>query len=289
MKNYEMTQRKNSSLTIQSPLAGVLAVMTALTLCLGLAPGMFAAPVGLGAAADYAVLGVGGTPSISSDFSVYQSATVINGNVGMGPYTELTHNIDCTINGRFDYDLTDTVVSSDVTGTITGGIQQIDLSKVVQDARDASTAAAALIPTQTYTKLTEGQIIVGNGGLNVIRITGQVTLKKSLTIQGSATDEFVFQFTAAAAPSAHTLTLSGMTMILVGGVLPENILWNLDGLGGGVVIKAGAQVFGTFLAPERDITSDHGIIEGRLIGGGDGRELDVHSGSEVTSPETPKK
>src|SRR5258705_3061635 len=109
MKN----NKKNNHLAIKSRLACVLAT-TAFGVCFGLASSMHADPVDLGGAADYAVLGVGGTPSIISDFSVYQSATVIIGNVGMGPYTKLTHGIDCTIDGRFDYDFTDTLFGSNV-------------------------------------------------------------------------------------------------------------------------------------------------------------------------------
>ena len=37
------------------------------------------------------------------------------------------------------------------------------------------------------------------------------------------------------------------------------------------------------IAPDRDVLSDHGIIDGRLIGGGSGNLLNVHSGSEITS------
>jgi hypothetical protein len=61
----------------------------------------------LGLAANYAVLGIGGTTSVSSDFEVYQSATVVNGNVGIGPYSVVTHDFDGTINGTLYYDTTD--------------------------------------------------------------------------------------------------------------------------------------------------------------------------------------
>jgi len=124
----------------------------------------------------------GGSVIVVSDFEVYQSATVINGNVGMGPYDQLTHNIDATINGRFDYDLTDSNPGSQ-TGTITGGIHQIDLSGAAADARAASADAASRAFTQTYSTLAENQVIVGSGGLNVIQVTGDVTLKKGLTLQ----------------------------------------------------------------------------------------------------------
>jgi choice-of-anchor A domain-containing protein len=73
-----------------------------------------------------------------------------------------------------------------------------------------------------------------------------------------------------------------MTMIL-DGVVSDNILWNLTGLGGDVNISSGSVVYGTFLAPDRNLTSDHGTIEGRLIAGGSGSLLNIHSGSEITS------
>ena len=54
----------------------------------------------LGGASNYAVLGIGGSSvAVESDFEVYQSATVINGNVGVGPFSVWTHAIDCTIGG----------------------------------------------------------------------------------------------------------------------------------------------------------------------------------------------
>ena len=76
----------------------------------GLAPSVSAGPINLGGAADYAVVAVGGSagpPLVQSHLKLYQSATVVNGNVAEGPYTSLDHGIDATINGRWDYDLTD--------------------------------------------------------------------------------------------------------------------------------------------------------------------------------------
>jgi hypothetical protein len=244
--------------------------------------------ISLGTAADYAVLGAGGTStSVVSDFEVYQSATVVTGNVGMGPFSRLTHGIDATITGRFDYDLTSTLNGQSITGTIGGGVHQINLSSVVADARSASSAAAALAPTQTFTTLTEGQTIVGNGGLNVIRVTGDVTLKKTLTLQGGPSDVFVFQFTSATTAGHDILTLSGMVMSITS-VLANNIFWDLNGAGGDVTITSGAIVFGNFLAPDRNLLSDHGIVTGRLIAGGSGSELSVHSGSQITIPNVPE-
>jgi hypothetical protein len=46
-------------------------------------------------------------------------------------------------------------------------------------------------------------------------------------------------------------------------------------------------VYGNFLAPDRNLTADHAIVVGRLIAGGKGSSLSIHSGSKITKP--PKK
>src|SRR5207249_4289385 len=93
-----------------------------------------------------------------------------------------------------------------VTGTITGGVHQIPMSPTVAAAVAANAFFAGLAPTQTFSTLAEGQTITGVSGLNVIRVTGDVTLKTDLTISGPAGSQFVFQLTAADATSAKTLT-----------------------------------------------------------------------------------
>jgi hypothetical protein len=272
-------------------------VFIALILCLlGFSRAAFAdaiSLIGLGGAADYAVLGEGGTGTFDmSAEKVYQSATVIDGNVGMGPYTSLTHYVDATINGRFDYDLTDDqaqVATQTAGSAISGGVHRIDLSGVVATARTASHNAAALAPSQTFATLDQG-VIFGGAGVNVIRITGDSTIKTSLNISGSSSSIFIFQFTSSTTAGHNVLSLSGMTMNLLGGVQANNIIWDFDGAGGDININAmsdGQTVYGTFLAPERNILSDHGIIDGRLIGGGSGASLSIHSGSEITTPSVP--
>ena len=275
---------KNIASFVGRKLPAVLAVSGIL---LSLSLMASAVPVSLGGAADYAILGTGGTVDYS-DFEVYQSGTIVNGNIGMGPHSELTHNIDATINGRFDYDLTSTLAGKTTTG-VQGSINQIDMSAIVAAARVASATAASFAPTQTFATLSEFQVIVGAAGLNVIRITGDVSLKKGLTIKGNATSQFIFQFTSPTTDGHDVLNLSGMTMTRTGGVLADSILWNLNGLGGGINITSmapGQTVYGTFLAPDRDILGDHALVDGRLIGGGSNNLLSVHSSSSIDSPQS---
>jgi hypothetical protein len=267
--------------------------MLATVICAVLAPSVFAVSVDLGSAANYAVVGVGGTVSVQSDYEIYQSATVINGNVAEGPHTTLTHGIDATVIGRWDYDLTDANPSaSGYTGNVTGGFHQLDLSSVAADARSASASAAALTATQTFASLDQFDgvgSINGTSGLNVIRVTGDSALKISLSLIGTPTSTFVFQFTSPTTAGHDVLSLSGMTMN-IGTINPDNIFWDFNGAGGDLNINAmaaGQTVYGNFLAPDRNITADHAIVLGRLIGGGNGSSLSIHSSSQITNVPEP--
>jgi Ice-binding-like len=245
----------------------------------------------LGSAADYAVLGTGGSMSVMSDFAVYQSATVVNGNVGVGPYSTFTHGMDATINGRLDYDTTVTLPS--ITGTITGGTNQMNMAPIVTAAVNASNTFAALSPTQTFSTLTSGQTITGVAGLNVIQVTGPVSISggsTSLNFSGPSNAQFVLQLTdSTTTPGHNVLNLSGLTMNLKGGLTSDNILWNLKGSGGDINISSGtALVYGTFLAPDRNITVDNADVFGRVIGGGEGNQLIIHSSSTITGPAVPE-
>jgi choice-of-anchor A domain-containing protein len=262
------------------------AIIALVLLALCATPSVWADAINLGQAANYAVLGIGGTNTKLSQFEVYQSGTVVNGNVGVGPYSTWTHGMDATINGTLYYDTTDGLPS--ITGTITGGTIQQSMLQAVNDAVSASSFASSLTPTQTYSTFAENQVITGNGGQNVVRVTGDVALKKGLTLSGSASDTFIIQLTANDATSAHQLVLSGMTMTLTGGVTPNNIVWVLNDGGGNIQITSGADVYGTFLAPDRSITVDHGTVNGRVIAGGSPNPADgsinllsIHSTSTI--------
>ena len=272
---------------------------------LGAARPALATPFTLGAAANYAVLGIGGSQGgIVSGFEIYQSATVVNGNVAQGPHDAITHNIDALINGRWNYDLTDlnpcTAPGGGCTGTVTGGFQQVDLSSAVADAREASTQYAALATApghQTFSTLTDGQTIVGGSGVNVIDITSAVNISgggSTLNINAPAGSSVIFELLATGTVK-NILTLSGTTMFLTGGITAADIVWEFNGAsfaGAGhaddITISSGATVYGTFLAPDQGFTGDHANITGEVIAGGSGTDLSIHSGShinwEVTTP-----
>src|ERR1043166_8154957 len=82
-----------------------VSTLAVLIASLGFASSAFAFSFG---GIDYTVLGIGSTkPATPSSFEIYQSGTVINGNVGEDPNTFVTHGIDATVNGKWYFDSTD--------------------------------------------------------------------------------------------------------------------------------------------------------------------------------------
>jgi hypothetical protein len=263
--------------------------LAGVSLALAVAPSSFGSIINLGSAANYGVVGVGGSVQVQSDFEIYQSATVINGNVAEGPYTSLTHGIDATVHGRWDYDTSDSAPTLGSGGSVSGGFHQMGISGVSADAIAASAAAAALAPTATRSTLNNGDVINLNSGLNVIRVLNSVQISgggTTLTLNGAANSSVVFQLVSSG--QGVDLTLSGTTMIL-NGITAGNIVWDLNGFSSqknDVTISSGATVYGIFLAPQRNVIIDHGDITGEILGGGLNSDpgVSIHSGSTVTMP-----
>src|SRR5207249_3769863 len=117
----------------------------------------------LGAASNFAVLGLSGAHLIISE-----GATKIVGDVGAGPHDTGTL-LKSTIVGQLFIDPTAVLdIHSDL--TVTGGIVIQDLTQADADARAASMDAAGFTPTQTLGNINSSTTITGSGGLNVISI-----------------------------------------------------------------------------------------------------------------------
>jgi choice-of-anchor A domain-containing protein len=143
-----------------------------------------------------------------------------------------------------------------------------DLSQAVQDAITANTFAAGLAATRTFSSgldITSPFTIVGNGGLNVISLSDlKLHSNGLLTLQGSASDIFIFNLTG-------TYSQSGPTSVaLSGGLLSQNVIWNFIGTGNGANIGTGLNgvTYGTFLAPFRDFSITDTILYGSVITAG---------------------
>ncbi len=106
-------------------------------------------------------------------------------------------------------------------------------------AEGVSNYAASLAPTQTFGTITTTTIITGNGGLNVIDMTG--LHDSDLTLSGNANDWFVFNITG----QLHT----NQQMFLQGNINPAHIIFNMLGTGTVVFQTAGGDLsYGIFLA-----------------------------------------
>lgn len=107
------------------------------------------------------------------------------------------------------------------------------------DARNVSSYASSLSPTQTFGAITGAKTITGGAGLNVIDVTS--IHNAPLTLSGPASAIFVINV------SGEFQTNKAMT--LAGGVLASNVLFNFTGTSGQVLSTSGGnKLDGTFLA-----------------------------------------
>jgi choice-of-anchor A domain-containing protein len=229
-------------------------------------------PFGLGAAGTYTVLGLEGANLIISE-----GATKITGDVGLGK-NGTGSLLKATIDGKLFLDPTaHPDIHKDL--TVTGGIVIKSMAAETADALAANLALAALPPTQpAIGQITGNTTITGGPGSNVISLAGVNMVKGTLTISGSASSLFIINVTGA-------FNFSSATMVLTGGVQPNNIIWNFIGPGGDInIFKPGTQAYGTFLAPYRNMIQDHATLNGRYIGATGGLSIKIHSAATVICP-----
>jgi hypothetical protein len=230
------------------------------------------AAFGLGAAGNYSVLGLAGANLILSE-----GATKIQGDVGLGA-NGTGSILKLTINGKLFLDPTaHPDIHSDA--NITGGIVVKSMAQEHADALAANLALAALPPTQPpIGTITTSTTITGGPGMNVVKLGGVNLVKGTLTISGTPSSLFVINVTGG-------FNFSSSRMVLQGGVQPNNIIFNFIGPGADVnIFKDGTTVFGTFLAPFRNIIQDHATITGRYIGAANGLSLKMHSAATLVCP-----
>lgn len=152
-------------------------------------------------------------------------------------------------------------------------------------ASDVSNYASGLTATQTFSSISNGATITGNGGLNVINVTK--IQDAAFTIVGTADDYFIFNVS----DKIHT----NRTMTLSGGVLPSHVLYNLTGTGTVLQTAGGNSLVGTFLASNGGAFTFSSLnLNGELINiGGNiqlvsGSQIQTASGFEVPVSATPE-
>lgn len=225
-------------------------------------------PVNFGTLANGLVIGLANT-------KINNSLVTINGNEYVSQGGSLVNMAPSTIKGNV-YEFAAQQYSGP--GKLYGSliINPALLTQVDNDALAVASAAATLTPTATLGTVSSPTTLVGNGGLNVILINGDV--KNSLILAGTSADVFIVNVTG-------TLSLGGSAVLGVsGGVTSGNVLYNFLGANGTISTHVGNVVNGTLLGLNYSFSLD-GAFSGRIIGGGS--SITLKSGTLVTPPVCP--
>jgi hypothetical protein len=161
-----------------------------------------------------------------------------NGNVAVGSGTgTFTHPF--VVNGQV---FLGSGVTSSGNGTVTGGITSSPtlVSNAVSAAEAAESTFAGLAPTQSVGALGNNSSISSTAanGFNVVDTPDVNVTNGPITISGDTGDVFIINV-------AGNFTVHNGGVVLTGGVLPGNIVWNIGGsltiTGGGA---GGANFYG---------------------------------------------
>lgn len=237
---------------------------------LGSAVALFSFGVASSARADAVDLGQAGKyAAFALTTMSFNGPGNIDGNIAIG--TSMNFAAPATVNGTV---FLNTGVAQQGNVTPTGGFVHTDLTQAIADAQSAFNTANGLSATQTFGVIGGGTTITGNGGLNVIDATKISMSSGQLTLVGGPNDKFVFDI--------GSFTSSNSNLVLSGNINPANILFNVNGnvaiTGGG-----GNNFYGTFLAPNSDISVHDKQLFGRIIG----KTIEDTSGFKITTVPLP--
>lgn len=177
--------------------------------------------VNLGTAANYVILAKTGASTVP--------ASVVTGNVGLSPAAR-----GFLTGWSLIAEPTDTAyTSAQVVGgghlyaaDMVGGTTTVDLTTAVGDMQTAYTAAAAMAPAGgglTTACPGAGTMTALTIAPGVYTCAVPVGITGSITLNGTATDVWVFKF-------AQTLTQAAATQVnLTGGALAKNVFWQVAG------------------------------------------------------------
>ena len=211
-----------------------------------------AASVPLGTAANYALLAKTGVSTVPT--------SVVTGNVGVSPAARTFLTGWSLIAEPTDTSFTSAQVVAPgklYAADNVGGTTKPDLNTAVLDMGTAYTNAAGRTATSAATT------DVGAGTLTSLTLPpgvyqwgSAVTIPTELTLNGSATDVWIFKV-------AGTLTMAAAkSVILSGGALPQNIFWQVAGA---VNIGANTHFEGIILGQTSIKFGNKASINGRLL------------------------
>jgi hypothetical protein len=211
----------------------------------------------LGAAAGYVILTKAGASTVPN--------SVVTGNVGVSPAAR-----GSLTDWSETYDVTDTYATSAqvvapyklYADDLVGGTTKVDLGTAVlsmegayTDAAGKAPAGGGLITACPGAGAFDGTVVPPLAA-GVYTCAVNVTIPTNFTLNGSATDVWVFQITG-------TLTQSSATeVLLTGGALPQNVFWQVSG---DIEIGTTAHMEGVILAQTAIHLRTNSSINGRLL------------------------
>lgn len=192
------------------------------------------------------------------------------GDVGVSKNGTITLDATGTINGDV---YLDNPSSSTLNGTYGSLNVDVDLSAAQSLVSSASSTLEGLTADQTYTTWNTTQTIAGNGGVNVLSITGDIGLNNAtVTLTGGPNDIFVINLEGKFEVKGAGKIIAGSGMdasrILI------NVIGTLGGPGGNVVKGENCEVHGTFLVTARQVDIKGSSIFGAIYGGTSEIKLD---------------
>jgi hypothetical protein len=173
--------------------------------------------VNLGAAANYVILAKTGVSTVPN--------SVITGNIGLSPAARTFLTGWSLISEPTDTYFTSAQVAAPgklYAADNVGGTTSVDLTTAVGDMQTAYTAAAGMAGGACPgVGAFGGQTLAA--GHYTCAVNVSIGAGTNLTLNGTATDVWVFQITG-------TLTQAAATqVILTGGALPQNVFWQVSG------------------------------------------------------------
>ena len=211
----------------------------------------------------WAVFTLGSAPG---DVNTMSSGALIMGDVGFAGSGKSNLSGTGTIRGQAVSSSTGTMLKSSTFG-ITGGTnnsRDTDLATGVANAYAASSAAFALTSTAGYpTTINQNTSLTLNdttGGNVVLHLTDFVLYgSAALTLQGTAATTYIINVT-------NKFSLSGSSVVLLGGVKVENVLFNVVGAGVDPTMSGSAVLNGTLMAVNRTMKmSGSATVYGEVI------------------------
>lgn len=169
-----------------------------------------------------------------------------------------------------------------ISGSITTNDAQLDGAWA--DAMTLSDMAAAEAVTPAYASLTDVNIsnpsknitITGGPGEKVVLSLQSFAISNgTFTLQGTATTTFIINV-------AKNFSLNNGNIVLSGGVIPQNVLFNIRGSGGQVSLNQGTHLPGVLLAINRKVDLSGGRVLGKVIA----NQVVITSGGAVVTPTT---